>query len=118
MDDPLPPPVVVDPTDPTSPPIIISGSSGSGPVGAISGDARTIDMAHGYNWLWFFELVQAFRDVHGVGQIPRLTKAWSEKGRVHPPESGPLLDFQDCEDYLDFSRTKGMPQWLSLIERC
>ena len=38
VDDPLPPPVVVDPADPTSPPIIISGGSGgSGPVGAISG---------------------------------------------------------------------------------
>ena len=84
MDDPLPPPVVVDPTDPTSPVtppiIIIGGGGGSGPVGAVGGVPETIDMANGTNWLWFFELVQAFRDVHGVRPYPPPDESLKREG--------------------------------------
>ena len=86
-------PIVVDPTDPTSPvtpPVIIigGGGGGSGPVGAISGVPETSTWLMGTHWLWFFELVQAFRDVHGVGPYPPPDESLSERGRAPSNAAG------------------------------
>ena len=84
MDDPLPLPlpIVVDPADPTSPvapPIIIIGGGGSSSSALLAARPKK-DMAHGTDWFWFFELVQAFRDVHGVRPYPPPDESLKQEG--------------------------------------
>ena len=42
--------------------------------------ARNKHLAHGTDWLWFFELVQAFRDVHGVRPYPPPDESLKQEG--------------------------------------
>ena len=81
VDDPLPPPIVVDPTDPTSPvtpPVIIiggGGGGGSGPVGAISGVPETSTWLMGIIGFGFLSLFRRSVMSTASGLIPRPTKA-------------------------------------------
>ena len=80
VDDPMPLPMVVDPTDPTSPVtppiiIIIGGGGGSGPVGAVGGVPETSTWLMGIIGFSFLSLFRRSVMSTASGLIPRPTKA-------------------------------------------
>ena len=75
VDDPLPLPIVVDPTSPITPPIIIIGGGGSGPVGAVGGAPETSTWLMGIIGFGFLSLFRRSVMSTASGLIPRPTKA-------------------------------------------